>query len=130
MLPKATRKEPVLFQTATGLLMGLVCYHHGLETLSFVLEKREFFDLEWPALVAIDAQGWHPIPLMLEHVVVQRANVVWYTTNLPEMLLQQYRERLPIKPETPPEPPTPPRPKKGEEKKEKIVVFPGLKHED
>jgi len=128
MLPKATKKEPVLMQTSTGLLMGLVCYHHGMETLAFVLEKREFFDLEWPALVAVDAQGWHPIPLMLEHVVVQRANIIWYTTNLPEMLIKQYRERLPIRPDTPPESPMPPRPKAP--KKDKIVLFPGAKQND
>ena len=129
MLPKATRKEPVLMQTPTGLLMGLVCYHHGMETLSFVLEKREFFDLEWPALVAIDAQGWHPIPLLIEHVVVQRSNIIWYTTNIPEILIKQYRERLPIRPETPPEPPRPSKPR-SENKKDKVVVFPGLKSHD
>lgn len=108
--------------------MGLVCYHHGMETLSFVLEKREFFDVEWPAVVAIDAQGWHPIPLMIEHIVMQRANVIWYTTAIPEILVKQYRERLPIKPDTPPEPPTPP---KGPSKppKEKIVLFPRFKHD-
>ncbi len=126
MLLKATRKEPVLLQTATGLMLGLVCYNHGMESLTFVLEKREFFDLEWPAVVAIDARGWHPIPLMIEHVVVQRANIVWYTTKVPEVLLQQYRENLPIKPEPPePSPPRPPR----KDKKEKIVLFPGLKTE-
>ncbi len=108
--------------------MGLVCYHHGMETLSFVLEKREFFDLEWPALVAIDAQGWHPIPLMLEHVVMQRTNIIWYTTAIPEPLIKQYRERLPIKPDTPPKPPSPP---KGPPKppKEKIVLFPRSKND-
>ncbi len=127
MLPKATKKAPVLFQTSNGLLMGLVCYHHGMETLAFVLEKREFFDVEWPALVAIDAQGWHPIPLMLEHIVMQRANVIWYTTALPEPLVQKYRERLPIKPDTPPEPPTPP--KEPPKSKEKIVHFPRFKHD-
>ncbi len=127
MLPKATRKEVVLFQTATGLMVGLVCYHHGMETLAFVLEKREFFDLEWPALVAIDAQGWHPIPLMIEHIVVQRANIVWYTTNVPEMLLQEYRRHLPIKPDRPPEPPHPRPPRRQE--REKVVLFPPLKSE-
>ena len=127
MLLKATRKEPVLLQTATGLMLGLVCYNHGMESLAFVLEKREFFDLEWPAVVAIDANGWHPIPLMIEHIVVQRANVVWYTTNIPEILLQQYRERLPIKPDHPPKPSPPRGPRK--ESKEKIVLFPGLKPE-
>ena len=126
MLLKATRKEPVLMQTATGLILGLVCYHHGMESLTFVLEKREFFDLEWPAIIAIDAHGWHPIPLMIEHVVVQRANVVWYTTNIPEVLLQQYRERLPIKPDKPPEP-SPPKPSRRG--REKIVLFPGSKPE-
>ncbi|AEH44197.1 hypothetical protein Thein_0313 [Thermodesulfatator indicus DSM 15286] len=108
-------------------MMGLVCYHHGMETLAFVLEKREFFDLEWPALVAIDAQGWHPIPLGIEYVVMQRANIIWYTTQIPEILVTQYRERLPIKPDKPPEPPTPEPPKPTRNKKEKIVRFPGLK---
>ncbi len=127
MLLKATRKEPVLMQTATGLILGLVCYNHGMESLTFVLEKREFFDLEWPAIIAIDANGWHPIPLMIEHIVVQRANVVWYTTSIPEILLQQYRERLPIKPDKPPEP-SPPKPSRRAGR-EKIVLFPGSKPE-
>ena len=127
MLHKATRKEPVLMQTATGLMLGLVCYHHGMESLAFVLEKREFFDVEWPALVALDTSGWHPIPLMIEHIVIQRANVVWYTTNIPEILLQQYQERLPIKPDHPPEPSPPRGPRK--DSKKKIVLFPGLKPE-
>ncbi len=127
MLLKATRKEPVLLQTTTGLMLGLVCYNHGLESLTFVLEKREFFDLEWPAVVAIDASGWQAIPLMMEHVVVQRANVVWYTTKVPPNLLRQYQDRLPFKPE-PPEP-TPPQSPRKQNNKEKIVLFPGLKSE-
>jgi len=72
MLEKATRKELVLLQTTAGLYLGLVCFHHGFESLNFVLEKREFFDFEWPAFVAADSGGLRPVLLGLEHIVVQR----------------------------------------------------------
>jgi len=125
MLEKATRKEPVLIQTSAGLFLGLVCFHHGFESLSFVLEKREFFDFEWPALVTADAGGLRPIFLGLDHIVVQRQNVIWYSTSIPENLFNQYRIRLPQPPPEPPKPSPKSPPKKGRE--EKIVVFPGSK---
>ncbi len=124
MLERATRKEPVLIQTSAGLFLGLVCFHHGFESLNFVLEKREFFDFEWPALVTVDAGGLRPVFLGLDHIVVQRQNVIWYSTSVPENLLTQYRMRLPKPPTTggPPAPVKPP-PKK----EEKVVIFPGTK---
>ncbi len=128
MLEKATRKEPVLIQTPAGLFLGLVCFHHGFESLNFVLEKREFFDFEWPAMVLADNTGLKPLFLGLDHIVVQRANVVWYSTSIPEPLLSQYRLRLP-QPPSPPSPPSPPRPSR-KEKEEKIVVFPGLNKDE
>ncbi len=130
MLEKATRKEPVLIQTTAGLFLGLVCFHHGFESLNFVLEKREFFDFEWPALVTADAGGLRPVLLGLEHIVVQRQNVIWYTTTVPENLLEQYRLRLPRPPQGPgPEPPSGPRPSREKgQGPEKVVVFPGLKN--
>ncbi len=127
MLEKATRKEPVLIQTPAGLFLGLVCFHHGFESLNFVLEKREFFDFEWPALVTADAGGLRPVFLGLEHIVVQRQNVIWYSTSVPEALLSQYRLRLPQPPKGPPEPSPPPKPSKEKAPEEKIVVFPGPK---
>ncbi len=132
MLEKATRKDPVLIQTTAGLFLGLVCFHHGFESLNFVLEKREFFDFEWPALVAVDTGGLRPVLLGLEHIVVQRRNVIWYTTAVPETLLEQYKLRLPRPPQGPGEgPPPAPRPSKGKgEGQEKVVVFPGLKDHD
>ncbi len=128
MLEKATRKEPVLLQTTAGLFLGLVCFHHGFESLNFVLEKREFFDFEWPALVTVDAGGLKPILLGLEHIVVQRQNVIWYSTSIPESLLEAYRLRLPRPPQKPPEGPPPSRPtREKKDRPEKVVVFPGLK---
>jgi len=130
MLEKATRKEPVLIQTAAGLFLGLVCFHHGFESLNFVLEKREFFDFEWPAMVVADAGGLRPVFLGLDHIVIQRQNVVWYSTSVPEALLNQYRMRLPHPPAGPPGGPSPsPGPSREKSKDEKVVVFPGLKHD-
>ncbi|WP_297056437.1 hypothetical protein [Thermosulfurimonas sp.] len=131
MLEKATRKEPVLLQTTAGLFLGLVCFHHGFESLNFVLEKREFFDFEWPALVTVDAGGLKPILLGLEHIVVQRQNVIWYSTSIPESLLEAYRLRLPRPPQKPPEGPPPSRPpRERKDRPEKVVVFPGLKNHE
>ena len=128
MLEKATRKEPVLVQTTAGLFLGLVCFHHGFESLNFVLEKREFFDYEWPALVAMDAGGLKPILLGLDHIVVQRQNVIWYSTSIPEPLLQAYQLRLPQPPQGSPGGISPSRPsREKKDKHEKVVVFPGLK---
>jgi len=129
MLEKATRKDPVLIQTTAGLFLGLVCFHHGFESLNFVLEKREFFDFEWPALVTVDAGGLRPVLLGLDHIVVQRRNVIWYSTSIPETLLEQYKLRLPRPPEGPESGPSAPRKaseKKGE-KPDKVVIFPGGK---
>jgi len=128
MLEKATRKEPVLIQTPAGLFLGLVCFHHGFESLNFVLEKREFFDFEWPALVTADAGGLRPVFLGLDHIVVQRQNVVWYSTSIPEPLLSQYQGRLPRPPTGPPKGPSP-KSTSENSKDEKVVVFPGLKDE-
>ncbi|HIE32822.1 MAG TPA: hypothetical protein EYP81_02065 [Thermodesulfobacteriaceae bacterium] len=130
MLEKATRKEPVLIQTSAGLFLGLVCFHHGFESLNFVLEKREFFDFEWPALVTADAGGLRPVFLGLDHIVIQRQNVVWYSTSVPEALISQYKMRLPKPPAGPPEgSPSPPKSSREKSKGEKVVVFPGLKNE-
>ncbi|QJA05900.1 hypothetical protein FVE67_03405 [Thermosulfurimonas marina] len=128
MLEKATRKQLVLLQTTSGLYLGLVCFHHGFESLNFVLEKREFFDFEWPAFVAADSGGLRPVLLGLEHIVVQRQNVVWYSTEVPESLALQYRRQLP---QPPPEPdrPSPPRPERPSSK-DKVVTFPGVKDDD
>ncbi|RUM88445.1 MAG: hypothetical protein DSZ24_03710 [Thermodesulfatator sp.] len=126
MLEKATRKELVLLQTTAGLYLGLVCFHHGFESLNFVLEKREFFDFEWPAFVAADSGGLRPVLLGLEHIVVQRQNVVWYTTEVPEALALQYRSQLPQPPSGPHR--SPPRPDKSPpSSKEKVVTFPKVK---
>lgn len=88
-------KKPVLLQTQTGLYLGLVCFNPVYETLKFVLEKREFFEVEWPALVSIDEKGLVPILLGLPYFTIQRIQIIWYTLQIPEGLLKTYQTFLP-----------------------------------
>lgn len=88
-------KKPVLLQTQTGLYLGLVCFNPVYETLKFVLEKREFFEVEWPALVSIDEKGLVPILLGLPYFTIQRTQIIWYTLQIPEGLLKTYQTFLP-----------------------------------
>jgi hypothetical protein len=88
-------KKPVLFQTQTGLYLGLVCFNPVYETLKFVLEKREFFEVEWPALVSVEEKGLVPILLGLPYFTIQRTQIIWYTLQIPENLLKYYQAFLP-----------------------------------
>ncbi len=88
-------KKPVLLQTQTGLYIGLVCFNPVYETLKFVLEKREFFEVEWPALVTIEEKGLMPILLGLSYFTIQRSQIIWYTLQIPENLLKQYQAFIP-----------------------------------
>ncbi|WP_156955564.1 hypothetical protein [Thermodesulfobacterium hydrogeniphilum] len=88
-------KKPVLFQTHTGLFIGLVCFNPLYETLKFVLEKREFFEVEWPALVSFEEKGLIPILLGLPYFTVQRLQIIWYTLQIPENLLKHYQSFIP-----------------------------------
>lgn len=88
-------KKPVLFQTQTGLYLGLVCFNPVYETLKFVLEKREFFEVEWPALVSVEEKGLIPILLGLPYFTIQRSQIIWYTLQIPEGLLKYYQTFLP-----------------------------------
>ncbi len=88
-------KKPVLFQTLTGLFIGLVCFNPVYESLKFVLEKREFFEVEWPALVSFEEKGLIPILLGLPYFTVQRIQVIWYTLHIPEPLLSHYQTYIP-----------------------------------
>ncbi len=88
-------KKPVLFQTQTGLFIGLVCFNPVYETLKFVLEKREFFEVEWPALVSFEERGLVPILMGFPYFTVQRSQIVWYTLQIPENLLKHYQSFIP-----------------------------------
>jgi len=88
-------KKPVLLQTQTGLYIGLVCFNPVYETLKFVLEKKEFFEVEWPALVSVEEKGLIPILLGLPYFTVQRSQIIWYILQIPENLLKYYQSFLP-----------------------------------
>lgn len=88
-------KKPVLFQTLTGLFIGLVCFNPLYETLKFVLEKKDFFEVEWPALVSFEEKGLIPILLGLPYFTIQRAQIIWYTLQIPEPLLNHYQTFIP-----------------------------------
>ena len=88
-------KKPVLLQTQTGLYIGLVCFNPVYETLKFVLEKREFFEEEWPALVSFEEKGLIPILLGLPYFTIQRSQIIWYTSQIPESLLKHYQAFIP-----------------------------------
>ena len=88
-------RKPVLFQTVTGLYLGMVCFNPLYETLKFVLEKREFFEVEWPALVNFAQNGLFPMLLGLPYFTIQRTQIVWYSIEIPEALLNHYQTLLP-----------------------------------
>lgn len=88
-------KKPTLFQTNTGLYLGLVCFNPVYETLKFVMEKKEFFEVEWPALISIEERGLIPILLGLPYFIIQRSQIIWYTLQIPENLLKSYQSFLP-----------------------------------
>lgn len=95
MSAQPVTKKPVLFQTLTGLFIGLVCFNPVYESLKFVLEKKEFFEVEWPALVSFEEKGLIPILLGLPYFTVQRIQVIWYTLQIPEPLLNHYQTYIP-----------------------------------
>lgn len=96
MQSQPVAKNPVLIQLPTGLYLGLVCYNPLYENLQFVLEKRDFFEMEWPALMISQERGLFPVLLGLPHITIQRAQILWYTTYIPAELLQQYQSFLPL----------------------------------
>ncbi|QER42317.1 hypothetical protein F1847_06010 [Thermodesulfobacterium sp. TA1] len=127
-------KQPVLFQLPTGLFLGVVCYNTFFESLQFVLEKKEFFEVEWPALVQFDKTGLYPILLGIPTITLQRVHIIWYTLDLPKTLFSLYQQAVPIQLTDPFLPPGPKGggPKKPEKKEtqEKIIPFPFKKEED
>lgn len=125
-------KKPVLFQTLTGLFIGLVCFNPVYESLKFVLEKKEFFEVEWPALVSFEERGLIPVLLGLPYFTIQRSQIIWYTFQIPEPLLNQYQTYIPHVFQTTPLniPQEVPSKKMNKEKKtSKIVPFPIKKDE-
>jgi len=121
-------KQPVLIQLSSGLYLGLVCYNPQFENLKFVLEKREFFEMEWPALVVPQEKGLLPYLIGIPYFTIQRTQIIWYTTHIPAELLNYYHSFVPILKEQslPGEAKTPP---KTTSKKdfEKIIPFPPRK---
>lgn len=89
-------KNPVLIQLPTGLYLGLVCFNPLYENLRFVLEKKDFFEMEWPTLVVSQETGLFPMLLGLPYITIQRAQILWYTTHVPTELLKQYQAFLPL----------------------------------
>lgn len=124
-------KKPVLFQTLTGLFIGLVCFNPVYESLKFVLEKKDFFEVEWPALVSLEEKGLIPILLGFPYFTVQRVQVIWYTLQIPEPLLNHYHTYIPhVLRNTPLNTSLSPTLKKGGKKEiSKIVPFPFKKNE-
>lgn len=96
MQAQPVAKNPVLFQLSTGLYLGLVCYNPFYESLQFVLEKRDFFEVEWPALMITQEKGLFPVLLGLPYITVQRSQLLWYTTHIPAELLKTYQAYLPL----------------------------------
>jgi len=118
-------KQPVLMQLPSGLYLGLVCYNPQFENLKFVLEKREFFEMEWPALVITQEKGLFPFLLGIPYFTVQRSQIIWYTTHIPAELLNYYQSFIPIlkDPSLPGE--AKPQPKdKAKKESDKIIPFP------
>lgn len=89
-------KNPVLLQLPTGLYLGLVCYNALYENLKFVLEKRDFFEMEWPALIISQEKGLFPVLLGLPYISIQRPQILWYTTYIPAELLKTYQGMIPF----------------------------------
>lgn len=128
-------KNPVLIQLPTGLYLGLVCYNPLYENLKFVLEKRDFFEMEWPALMISQEKSLFPALLGLPFITIQRSQILWYTTHIPAELLNQYQSFLPFlsggavagpeeSSEKPIEKPAPARAKPRKKVDEKIIPFP------
>ncbi len=122
-------RKPVLFQLQTGLYLGLVCYNPLYENLQFVLEKKDFFEVEWPALMISQEKGLFPVLIGLPHITVQRAQILWYSTHIPAEILKQYQAFLPFtagEAVPPPKQEVPKPSSKGSAKKseEKIIPFP------
>ncbi len=114
-------KNPVLLQLPTGLYLGLVCYNPLYENLKFVLEKRDFFEMEWPALMVSQEKGFFPMLLGLPYITIQRCQILWYTTHIPSDILKQYQAFIPFLSEKSAVPPPSPSPKSSPPK---IIPFP------
>ncbi|MFN3406934.1 MAG: hypothetical protein ACK40E_04310 [Caldimicrobium sp.] len=121
-------KNPVLLQLPTGIYLGLVCYNPLYENLKFVLEKRDFFEMEWPALIISQEKGFFPILLGLPYITIQRQQILWYTTHIPAEILNQYQAFIPLLPQKEAIPPASAPPSSGgkelKPKEPKIIPFP------
>lgn len=121
-------RNPVLLQLPTGLYLGLVCYNPLYENLKFVLEKRDFFEMEWPALIISQEKGFFPVLLGLPYITIQRQQILWYTTHVPAEILNQYQAYLPfLSPKEAIPPTSATTPSSSEEVKQqrsKIIPFP------
>jgi len=125
-------KNPVLLQLTTGLYLGLVCYNPFYENLKFVLEKRDFFEMEWPALMVSQEKSFFPVLLGLPYITIQRSQILWYTTHIPAEILKQYQSFLPFVggKEAVPPPKSPITPKSSSTTSPKIIPFPAKKGEE
>lgn len=95
MREQPVAKEIVLIQTTVGLMIGLVCFNPIYENIRFVLEKKEFFEIEWPALVNVRENGLVPILLGISYITIQRNQIIWYSLEVPEPLLTIYKRTIP-----------------------------------
>ncbi len=128
MQDQPVAKNPVLIQLPTGLYLGLVCYNPLYENLKFVLEKRDFFEMEWPSLMVSQEKGLYPVLIGLPFITIQRSQILWYTTHIPAEILNQYQVFLPfLAGDAVPSPEKTPSPKSKPPKKEKIIPFPSKK---
>ncbi|MFN3921417.1 MAG: hypothetical protein ACK4K4_03350 [Caldimicrobium sp.] len=125
-------KNPVLIQLQTGLYLGLVCYNPLYENLKFVLEKREFFEMEWPAIMISQEKGFFPVLLGLPYITIQRSQILWYTTHIPAEILTQYQAYLPFVggKEAVPSPMSSKPAKSTSSSSHKIIPFPSKKKEE
>jgi hypothetical protein len=127
MQDQPVAKNPVLIQLPTGLHLGLVCYNPLYENLKFVLEKRDFFEMEWPSIMISQEKGLYPVLMGLPFITIQRSQILWYTTHIPAEILNQYQAFLPFLAKGPalsPEKAPPPKSKPPKREKEKIIPFP------
>jgi len=82
MLLKADSKVLVILSINKQLIIGYILYQSGMESAQFVIEKRDWFDLEMPYYLT--NQG--PIKLPFSYITVQRSQIEYYTFEIPPQI--------------------------------------------
>ena len=88
MLMKADSKELVILCVNNTLFIGYIIYNSKLESFQYVIEKRDWFELEFPHYVT--PKGLVKCPF--NFLTIQRSSVNYYTIDIPYQFREEFQK--------------------------------------